>query len=95
MPRGTDPVARAFAAYYRESAREGYLYQQPANTSGEVIHDGLRYVVLENSNEILAVYRIKPDGLLRRLKRWPKALEAVVIRTKDIHGAYAAARTKA
>jgi hypothetical protein len=46
-------------------------------TDSETVElDGRQYVVLANVNGLLAVYRIKPDGLLRRLKRWPRALDA-------------------
>jgi len=33
-------------------------------------------VVLANSYNVLGVYRIRPHGVLRLLKRWPKAVEA-------------------
>jgi hypothetical protein len=33
------------------------------------------YVVLENVNGVLAVYRVRNDGMLRRMRRWPKAIE--------------------
>jgi hypothetical protein len=35
---------------------------------------GRRYVVLSNANGILAAYRVRPDGILKRLKRWPPEL---------------------
>lgn len=68
--RNEDVVSRAFAAYFRAGAN-----QQPANTSGEVEHEGRRYVVLRNINGVLAVYRVRTDGVLKGLRRWPKALE--------------------
>jgi hypothetical protein len=38
-------------------------------------HRGLRYVVLrDNGGLILAVYRIRTTGLLRRLTRWPATI---------------------
>jgi len=67
-----DPVDRAFAAYFRVG---GAGADQPANYSGLVEHDALSYVVLRNVNGILAVYRVLPHGPLKRLKRWPVALE--------------------
>jgi hypothetical protein len=73
--RNDDHVARAFRAYEIRCAREGHLYQQPANDSGVVVHEGRRYVELPNGNGTLAVYRVKPDGTLRHLRRWPKAVE--------------------
>ena len=48
---------------------------QPCSvTSGPVTHNGLKYVVLRNTNGVLAVYRIRPNGALKGLKRYPKAL---------------------
>jgi len=32
------------------------------------------YVVLKNGNGILAIYRVRNDGMLKRLKRWPVEL---------------------
>ena len=67
--------ARAMAAYFR-SAGEGAL--QP--TAPEIReHEGLKYVVLENVNGILAVYRIRTVNgapVLKGLKRWPKEVAA-------------------
>lgn len=68
-------VQRAFAAWFRFCKSVGGIPTQPANTSGIREYEGKEYVVLENINGILAVYRIKNDGFLRCLKRWPKALE--------------------
>ena len=36
------------------------------------------YVVLSGVRGILAVYRIKPDGYVRRLVRYPRALNRMV-----------------
>ena len=67
-------TSRAFTAYFR---RHGELADQPANTSGEVVHDGLKYVVLHNANGVLAVYRVTNRGQLKHLTRWPDALNDV------------------
>lgn len=73
MPTATDDdlTRRAFAAYFRT----GDSMDQPANTSGIVEHDGRRYVVLHNIRGTLAVYRVRTDGVLKRLHRWPAALD--------------------
>ena len=63
-------VKRAMAAWFRSGGSD-----QPANTSGGREYGGKKYVVLENVNGPLAVYRIKVDGILKRLKRWPKEIE--------------------
>ena len=70
-----DPVARAFAAYFSATAKTDELYMQPASSSGLRTANGHDYVVLENGNGVLAVYRVRNDGVLRRMKRWPKEIE--------------------
>lgn len=67
-----DYLNRAIAAYYR--AGDKGLLQQPSNASGETEYNGRQYVVLRNVNGVLAVYRITNSGQLKRLKRWPSAL---------------------
>lgn len=64
-----DLLRRAFAAYFRTGGVE-----QPANTSCVRQIDGRNYVVLENVSGVLAAYRVRNDGMLRRLKRWPANL---------------------
>ena len=72
-----DYVPRALAAWYRGS-RTGHTRASPAEAlSVQVtLPDGKGYVVLANSYQVLGVYRIRPQGVLRLLKRWPKAVEA-------------------
>jgi hypothetical protein len=41
--------------------------------------DGLRYVVLSNTNGLLAVYRVRivnGQPMLKGLKRWPKEIDS-------------------
>ncbi len=68
-------MARAFAAYYQYLRKGGYSETQPSNTSCVQDYNGKHYAVLENVNGVLAVYRIKNDGYLKKLQRWPKELE--------------------
>lgn len=63
-------VRRAFAAWFRSGGTD-----QPANTSDMVKLGGLGYVVLRSVRGPLAVYRVRNDGMLKRLKRWPEALQ--------------------
>jgi len=65
----TDYERRAFVAYIRPGEQD-----QPGNVT-ELEHEGLRYVVLNNVNGTLAVYRVTNQGQLRRLRRWPDALD--------------------
>jgi hypothetical protein len=64
-------VRRAYAAYFRAGNSE-----QPAQANSGVERAGpdLRYVVLRNSKGVLAVYRVRNDGVLKGLKRWPAEL---------------------
>jgi hypothetical protein len=63
---------RAFRAYL---ATNGADAEQPfPDRSGEVRLNGLGYVVLRSERRTLAVYRIKQNGALRRMKRWPITL---------------------
>ena len=70
-PKG-DPVDRAVAAYYRTG---GSSVPHPSNNPAVVKHNGKQYVVLDNVNGVLAVYRIRNNGYLKQLKRWPPELE--------------------
>jgi hypothetical protein len=76
MLAGVDDEAltrRALAAYFRTG---GEYADIPANTSGVVEHNGKAYVELHNGGGTLAVYRVRNDGYLKRLRRWPKAVES-------------------
>ena len=65
-----DLTRKALAAYYRSGGREW-----PDESSGPREAEGLQYVVLEKDGKPLAIYRVRSyDGVLRRLRRWPKAL---------------------
>lgn len=64
-------MRRAYAAYFRGGAT-----QQPAENSSGVEQVGrLKYVVLRNSDGVLGVYRVRNDGVLKGLKRWPAPLD--------------------
>jgi hypothetical protein len=68
-------MRRSLAAYFRSASSLGILMQPSQGDSGVQNHAGLSYAVLRNGGGILAVYRITNAGQLKRLKRWPKALE--------------------
>jgi hypothetical protein len=61
---------RAMAAWFRSGGID-----QPASNSGVEEYDDKYYVVLRNVNGVMAVYRIRNDDSLKRLKRWPKEVE--------------------
>ena len=64
-------------AYFIAAKKAGYdSPDQPSNDSGLWELNGKQYVMLHNVNGILAVYRVRNDGLLKRMKsRWPEELE--------------------
>ena len=54
---------------------DGKVADQPSiSDSGTETHYGKRYIVLRNSKGTLAVYRVRRDGGLKILKRWPAIL---------------------
>ncbi len=63
---------RAIEAYLRRGGTE-------QSTTPQTFKIGNKsYVVLSGVRRILAVYRIEPDGYLRRLIRYPRALNRMV-----------------
>jgi hypothetical protein len=66
-----DVMRRALAAYFRGGATT----QPNSGESGVQLIGDRRYVVLRNSDGLLAIYRVRNDGMLKRMKRWPKELE--------------------
>ena len=69
----TDLIQRALAAYHRAAQ---YPLEDMPSGGVERTHKKLSYVVLSNRYRPLAVYRVRNNGMLRRMKRWPAALEA-------------------
>lgn len=63
--------ARALNAYFRSGGTD-----LPSRHVEPVEHAKKRYAVLDNVSGVLAVYRIRRDGRLRRLRRWPAAVGA-------------------
>jgi hypothetical protein len=62
---------RAIAAWLRGGAQD-----QPGWNDSTVEEFGDKdYVVLRNVKGVMAVYRIRNDGVLKRLKRWPGEVE--------------------
>jgi hypothetical protein len=68
-----DIERRAMVAYFRTDGGWTVRDAEP-----EVLeHAGKRYVVVRNADKVdnvLAVYRVRNDGMLKRLKRWPVEL---------------------
>jgi hypothetical protein len=63
---------RALAAWFRAGGAP-----DRALLAGVKKHKGKRYVVLGTTRKILAVFRVRAfDGVLKRLKRWPKEIES-------------------
>ena len=69
---------RALAAYDRRMARRNRvdlsIDDLPTRICEETISEKA-YVIMGNGTRTLAVYRVTPDGVLRWLKHWPKALD--------------------
>ncbi len=67
-------VRRALAAWYGTDETEAPGHPDPA-ASHHVRLAGHEYVVLRDVNSLLAIYRLRNDGKLKRLRRWPRELE--------------------
>lgn len=66
-------LSRALAAYYRTDV--GANDPPSVQRSAVERHDGNWHVVLrDQAKRLLACYRIKNDGFLRRLRRLPRTL---------------------
>jgi hypothetical protein len=73
-------VIRAKRAYFTAARKEGRESpDMPSNTSDVVQVGEKEYVELHNGNGILAVYRVRNDGVLKRLVRWPRELETLTM----------------
>lgn len=70
----SSPEERAWSAYFRYPG-EAVLDQPSKSLSGTCDHRGRSYVVLRNGYRTLAVFRVRNDLSLRRMKRWPKVLD--------------------
>ena len=68
-----DLVRRAIRSYFHGAP--AMARDQPSNTSELEHADGRSYVVLRSARGVLAVYRVRRDGRLRRLSRWPTGLD--------------------
>ena len=74
LPKMTAHVnltGRALAAYFRSGGTD-----RPTHVD-EIDHNGRLYVRLANAHTVLAVYRVRNDGMLKRLRRWPADLDLV------------------
>jgi len=64
-------MRRAMAAWFRAGGTD-----QPGRDASTIEDAGGKdYVVLRNVNGVMAVYRIRNDGMLKRLRRWPEEIE--------------------
>jgi len=70
---------RAIRAWRRFCATNGYVPDQPSSGLSQEMttEDGQEYVALANCNGLLAVYRVRPNGTLRRLTRVPQEIQAL------------------
>lgn len=66
-------ILRAISAFFRYGGTN-----QPSKYSSVEVVNGKKYIVLINVNRILAVYRVRNDGKLKSLKRYPKVFDKLI-----------------
>ena len=67
---------RALAAWFRGGG--GEITPHGCHTP-RLVHDGRVYILIVNSKRtILKVYRVRNDGQLKGLKRWPQEFKRLV-----------------
>jgi len=64
-------MKRAYAAYYRAGGEP----QPSTHRSGVESHAHLKYVVLRDDKGVIGVYRVRNDGVLKGMKRWPAPIK--------------------
>jgi hypothetical protein len=69
-------MSRALAAYWRSCTGSPAASQPNAGDSAIEEHGGKRFVVLRSDRGVLAVYRVRNDGMLKGLRRWPHTIGA-------------------
>lgn len=67
------PTQRALAAYYSAAHPDG----PPLGAALFTADNGKRYVILRNVDRVQAVYRVRPDGDIERLRQWPPELNVL------------------
>jgi hypothetical protein len=70
MDNQKDEVTRALAAYFRSGGGD----QPSQDKSGIEKYGGKVYVCLRSARGLLAAYRVRNDGSLKRLKRFPEGM---------------------
>jgi hypothetical protein len=71
-------MERAFRAHFKACRKHGEIVNQPSSFSRvEVIGDKTYVVLVNGVGNFLAVYRVRNDDVLRRLKRWPAELKEI------------------
>ena len=72
-----DVERRSVVAFMGRTIKQGKAFAQPVTSIREI--GDKRYVVLsDSSGALLDIYRVRQDGQLKRLVRWPKEFNQVV-----------------
>lgn len=73
-----DYIIRAMSAWYREQAVKGSSLSltNDIKAQNKTFRDKKYVVIINAALDILKVYRIRPDGSLKGLRRWPADLKS-------------------
>lgn len=64
-------ISRAISAYYRWGFDPN---NNPIDTTSLITIKNKDYVICKKDSELMAVYRVRNDGKLKRLKRLPEGI---------------------
>jgi hypothetical protein len=92
ITRDEELLTRAMHAFFVAARKNGLMFDQPSNSSGVQEFAGKRYVILQNANGVLAIYRVRNDGMLKRLRRWPDSLVRTPVASETVRKSANAAR---
>jgi hypothetical protein len=74
-----DLKRRALAAWAKSggagTATAHVVRHLPESFAKQIAASGLTYIVLRADRRVVAVYRVRQNGVLRRMRRWPFEIE--------------------
>ena len=71
-PYTTDIERRALVAYYSRKCEGRFEV-----IAREVLREGKKYCAIMKDGKYIELYRVRNDGMLKYMRRWPKGMEVL------------------